>query len=140
MVADTCDVVDKLLESTYWVVDFLPVQVPAGSTGRYGEVERYVVSSGRAARAKFGLLLRLMCYVDLRVRVGDADAWHRPAPADLSRLVGGSYLTILCGQALIVSDPEDTYLTLFNPSERLLDVLRKLATAEGLFVWQPPQG
>ena len=140
MLADELDVVDELLEGTYWVVDFLPSQVPAGSAGRYGEVERYFVSSGMAARAKCGLLLRLMCYVDLKVRVADADTWLSPAPADFARMVERSYLTILCGQALIVSDPDDTYLTVFNPSERLLDVLRKLSAAEGLFVWQPPQG
>lgn len=137
--ADALDVVDRLLEGTYWVVDFLPVQVPACSSGRYGDVERYVLSSGRAARAKFGLMLRLMCYVDLKVRVADADTWLRPAPQEFARMVERSYLTVLCGQALIVSDPDDTYLTVFNPSERLLDLLRKLATAEGLFVWQPPQ-
>ena len=137
--ADMHELLDELLEGTYWVVDFLPAQVPAGSAGHYGAVVRHYVSSGRAARAKLGVLLRLLCYVDLKARVADADSWASLGPAELPGLIETSYLTILCGQALIVSDPEDSYLTVFNPSERLLDVLRKFALAEGLFVWQPPQ-
>ena len=133
------DMVDALLEASYWVVDLLPVQVPQGSSGRLGEVRRHYVETGKIAAKKLGVLLRLNCYVDLKVFVADGDTWCSPTPEELSVMVGESYLTILCGQSLIVSDPEDTHITLFNPSERLLNLMRSLALAEGLFLWRPPQ-
>jgi len=37
---------------------------------------------------------------------------------------------------MILSEPDDTHMTLFNPDENLLEMVRSLATAEGLFVWE----
>ena len=34
-------------------------------------------------------------------------------------------------------DKGDTYITVYNPDERFLGLLNKLANAEGLFVWRP---
>jgi hypothetical protein len=31
---------------------------------------------------------------------------------------------------------DDTYMTLYHPTEELLQLLRLLVTAEGLFLWQ----
>ena len=41
--------------------------------------------------------------------------------------------------AMIDYDHNDTYLTVYDPGEALLDKVRTLAAAEGLFVWSPPQ-
>ena len=38
---------------------------------------------------------------------------------------------------LIGINCDDTYMTVYQPTDRLLDLIRKLAAAEGLFVWQP---
>ena len=46
---------------------------------------------------------------------------------------------LLFDDALITSDPEDTYLTLYHPDARLLALVRTLAGSEGLFVWQPAE-
>ena len=40
---------------------------------------------------------------------------------------------------MILSEPDDTHLTLFNPDEALLELMMTLAAGEGLYVWQPPQ-
>ena len=38
---------------------------------------------------------------------------------------------------MLLSEPDDTHMTLFNPDEDLLDLVKILAAGEGLFVWQP---
>ena len=44
-----------------------------------------------------------------------------------------------CGidDAMIVSEPDDTYLTLYHPDDELLELVRTIAAGEGLYVWQP---
>ena len=49
------------------------------------------------------------------------------------------HLFLRLGDAMILSEPEDTHLTLFNPDEKLLALVKALAAGEGLFVWQPPR-
>ncbi len=39
---------------------------------------------------------------------------------------------------MIDYDRNDTYLTVYDPDSALLDKIRALAAAEGLFVWSPP--
>ena len=40
-------------------------------------------------------------------------------------------------EALLVSEPDETHLTLYNANDGILELARLLAQAEGLFVWQP---
>ena len=40
--------------------------------------------------------------------------------------------------AMILSEPDETYMTVYNPDDRLLELIREIAAGEGLFVWQPP--
>ena len=41
---------------------------------------------------------------------------------------------------MIDIEPLDTYMTVYDPDSPFLDRLRKLTAAEGLFLWQPPEG
>ena len=38
---------------------------------------------------------------------------------------------------LIVIDWDSTNMTLYNPSETLLELVRELVVPEGLYVWKP---
>ncbi len=38
---------------------------------------------------------------------------------------------------MVLSEPDDTHLTVFNPDPQLLDLIRQIASSEGLFVWKP---
>ena len=139
MMEDAAERIEILLEKPYWVIDILPEQVPAGSSGQYFAVEQAFLSEPRRLellRKRADLLLKLNCYRDFCV---DGEEMN-PAPAKLALAVETRYLTILVDDALIVSDPQDTYITVYNPEDRLLELLRALAAGEGLFVWQPPQG
>ena len=49
------------------------------------------------------------------------------------------HLCILVGtsEALITLGRDDTCMTVYAPSEELLELIRTLARAVGLFVWKP---
>jgi hypothetical protein len=53
---------------------------------------------------------------------------------------GNSFLrAIFEAQGVMIDiEPDDTYMTVYDPESRLLDRLRSLTTSEGLFLWSPP--
>ena len=141
------DIIDSLLDKPYWLIDILPKQVPAGSAGQYFKVERFLLSRLDEISRKFArILIRLNCYYDLQVST-DGESWILNAsPGDLARrfeesAASHSPLSILIGsdEALVTFSGDDHYMTLYNPDEELLDLVRQCAQAEGLFVWGPKQ-
>ena len=150
--ADPCrfdDMMGELLEGPYWIVDILPERVPADAAGQYFAVERYFLQPERIfpLRRKYAeLLLRLNCYVDMAVSFDSCASWEtNPDPEAFAERVAGlsgnSFLRAVFAQqnAMIDYDHNDTYLTVYDPGTALLDKVRALAAAEGLFVWAPPQ-
>ena len=141
------DIIENLLSKPYWLIDVLPKQVPAGSAGQYFKAERYFLSLLDEIRWKFArILIRLNCYYDLHVSM-DGETWIlNESPEDLTRrfeesAASHSPLSVLIGSddALITFSGDDHYMTLYNPDEELLELVRQCAQAEGLFVWGPKQ-
>jgi len=139
------DIIDSLLEKPYWLIDVLPKQVPAGSAGQYFKVERYFLSWLDEIGWKFArVVIRLNCYYDLQVST-DGETWiQNVSPEDLVRrfeecAASHSPLSVLVGsdEALITFNGDDHYMTMYNPDEELLELVRQCAGAEGLFVWGP---
>ena len=137
------DTIDTLLEKPYVIIDVLPKQVPAESPGRYFAVEKYFRTRLDTICRKFAeLLIRLNCYQDLLVST-DGEAWNEDfSPEDLIRFFEDSasahsplFILIHPADALITFSGDDHYMTLYNPDAELLDLIRSLAGAEGLFVW-----
>ena len=136
--------IDDYFDKEYWVVDFLPKQVPENGGGRYFSVEQYYLEPSRYAvlREQFSdILLKLYCYYDLRLFIGnDTEGLFNPEPEMLADLVKGNLdnLCILVGasDALITLSRDDTCITVYAPAEDLLELIRTLAGAVGLFVWK----
>ncbi|MBQ9317455.1 MAG: hypothetical protein IJ203_11625 [Atopobiaceae bacterium] len=129
--------IDELLEMPYWVVDILPRQVPADSPGQYFAVERHYLEESQFAQVKqrhIDLVLKLNCYFDLAL---DDEQEVNPSPARVVQEMNRRYVCIRMGDALIVSEPDDTCLTIYNPNDELLALVRQLAMGEGLYLWQP---
>ena len=129
--------IDELLEMPYWVVDILPRQVPADSPGQYFAVERHYLEESQFAQVKqrhIDLVLTLNCYFDLAL---DDEQEVNPSPARVVQEMNRRYVCIRMGDALIVSEPDDTCLTIYNPNDELLALVRQLAMGEGLYLWQP---
>lgn len=139
---------EALLNKPYWVIDILPEQVPENSAGRYFAIERFFLQQPGITdiHNRFtAVLLKLNCYYDFLVYLPDQEqqirnpepeklvSWINEEQKDLCIVLGGE-------DALITLNHDDTCMTVYNPSEALLNRIRSLATAHGLFLWQPKQG
>ena len=135
-------IVEKLLEAPYYVIDFLPRQVPADCGGQYFAVEAFFLRQPRKKELyrKFAhLVLCLNCYYDMAVT--DGKGWaENPLPEELYKRIeecaDSDFLNILIKDedSLVTFNGGDLYMTLYHPSEGLMETVRQLAAAEGLFV------
>lgn len=129
--------IEELLETPYWIIDILPSQVPEGSSGQYFAVEEYYLQNDRLAKIKqkhIDLILKLNCYRDISL---DEETQINPAPSYIARKMMDSYLCIMIDDSMIVSRPDETYLTVYDPDMRLLQLIKDIALSEGLYVWKP---
>ncbi len=143
------DLMGDLLEGPYRIVDILPGQVPAEADGQYFAVERYFLQPERLRplrRSFAGILLRLNCWFDMTVSFDSCESWEEnPDPeafaARLDGLSGNVFLRAMFEKqgAMIDIEPDETWMTVYDPEDLLQDKLQKLAEAEGLFVWSPPE-
>jgi hypothetical protein len=139
--------IEAFFEKEYWVVDFLPKQVPENGGGRFFSVEHYYLEPSQYAvlRERFSdIILKLYCYYDLRLFVDDdTEGVANPEPELLASHIKDNQrnLCILIGasEALITLGRDDTNMTIYAPTNDLLELIRMLAGAVGLFVWKPKQ-
>ena len=127
--------IEELLNTPYWIIDILPKQVPAGSAGQYFAIEKYLRDTQLSDIKKkhVNLILKLNCYRDISL---DEDKEVNISPEQIADTIQKRYVNIMVDDAMIVSEPEDTYLTIYNPDEDLLTLMRELASGEGMFVWK----
>lgn len=138
---------EALLSKPFWVIDILPAQVPEKSAGRFFAVEKYYLQQPLMAdlhRRFADILLKLNCYSDFLVSFSDSDQQvSNPDPELLVSWINSEQkdLCIVLPEenTLITLNHDDTCMTVFNPPESLLDRIRSLAAANGLFLWQPPK-
>ena len=129
--------IEELLGTPFWIIDILPAQVPADSAGQYFAVEKYFLQGDRLAEIKqkhINLILKLNCYRDISI---DEEEALNPSPARIAEEMQKRYLYIRTGDSMILSEPDDTHMTVFNPDPELLALIKELAAGEGLYVWQP---
>ncbi|MCR5846019.1 MAG: hypothetical protein K6G78_05550 [bacterium] len=128
---------EELFQTPYWIIDILPKQVPAEGAGQYFAVEKHFLKAESMAAIKqrhINVVLKLNCYFDISL---DEGSCVNPSPDCIEDKMFNGRLCIMIDEAMIVSEPNDTYMTIFNPSESLLEMVMAIAPAEGLFVWQP---
>jgi hypothetical protein len=141
--------IEDYLESSYWVIDLLPRQVPAHSRGQYFRIEEHYRKPPRidALYRRFtDILLKLNCYEDLSFST-DGDQWEtNPLPTQIEAMVRQSlsdlsmlYVMLPAEEMLITLSADDTYMTIYNPKTEALDLLASLVASEGLFIWKPEQ-
>ena len=127
--------IDELLNTPYWIVDILPEQVPGDSPGQYFKIEDFFLREQLAEikRKHLNLILKLNCYMEI-VMEGETN----PSPRRIKAATEERAVYIMIGDSMILSEPDDTHLTVFNPDDSLLEFVKTLAAGEGLFVWKPP--
>ena len=138
--------IDDFFDKEFWVVDFLPKQVPENAGGRFFSVEQYYLEPSRyvVMRERFSdILLKLYCYYDLRLFVDDdTEGIAHPEPELLASHIkdnqGDFCILVGASEGFITLSRDDTHMTVYAPSEDLLELIRTLAGgAVGLFVWKP---
>ena len=117
--------------------------------GQYFSVEQYYLQPERIhiLRRRFAeILLRLNCYDDMAVSFDSCESWEKnPDPETFAdRLVclsGNDFLRAVfeAQKTMVDIEHDDTYMTVYNPPPEFLNRLRMLASAEGLFVWNPQE-
>ena len=124
---------DEIMDKPYWIIDILPGRVPENSPGQYFRIEKYWMENQMAEirQKKFSLILKLNCYMQISI---DGDI--NPSPETIRNRIKETGVSVRIGDAMIVSEKDDTYMTLFNPDKPLLAMIRKIASGEGLFVWK----
>ena len=128
------DRIEELLQTPYWIVDILPMQVPKDSPGQYFTIENHFLKEQLAEikQKHINVILKLNCYMDITM-----EEETNPAPDRIAAVMKERYICIMLGNSMILSEPDDTHMTVFNPDDRLLDLIRAISGAEGLFVWKP---
>ena len=131
--------IEELLGAQYWVIDILPKQVPKDSPGQYFAIEKYYLEKERFAGIKqkhIDLILKLNCYREISL---SDETVVNPDPEHIAEEMRKRFLYVMLGDSMILSEPDDTCLTVFNPDDDLLRLLGTLAAGEGLYLWKPDQ-
>ena len=143
---DKYDKIDELLNTTCYVIDVLPKSVKKDDEGQYFVVEEYYLKQAELKKLywKFiDILLKLNCYYDFQVNF--QEEWSKnPLPKTLIEWifqcieVKKNYINILIESqnAMITVNGDYLYMSLYNPNDQLINLIEKLAGAEGLFVWK----
>jgi len=122
----------------------LPQRVPERSRGQFFAVENYYLSGPcheRLCRQFGDVLLKLNCYHDLLVNHGGDEWVSNPAPETLVQWLaeemdcGHFYALVDDGDALITIFGGDTHMSLYGASPQLLQLVKTLATAAGIYLW-----
>ena len=147
MITINSDTIDSLLQKAYWVVDILPKQVPSGSKGQYFKVEQFFLShlQMESLYQKFAIIIiKLNCYDDISVCPADNEWIKNPNPSAIIQWLKDCpiekkdiFVILESSETMITINSEDTHMTIYNPDDDILQLIRRLAAAEGLFTWKP---
>lgn len=137
-------IIEALQRKPCWIVDILPERVPKDSPGQYFAVERYFLQPSMIAdlhRRFAEVLLKLNCYSDFRVFFPDSGrAADNPPPERLAYWIAEEqkdlYILLTEEDVLITLNHDDTYMSVYNPPDTILNRIRSLASAGGLFLWR----
>ena len=139
---DYLDIIDKLLETPCYIMDFLPKQVPMNCGGQFFEVETYLLNHYDCCglRDRFvGVILKAMCYYPVSVQWGK---WiEQPTPEQVTKIID-TILENHSGDVNILFTSKDVLLqfgwdclniSIYNPDEEMCMLFEKIAASEGLF-------
>ena len=137
------ELVEALMENTYTLIDIYPMTVPKDKRDVYFEVEEYfnqVEERQRFADKLIRILLKTACYFDMEICY--EDQWIKEVKRDqLIKIIqdcivhGRGWANILLTKenTLIQMSSGDLYIPVYNPSERVNQIVGALVQSEGLF-------
>ena len=127
--------IDKLLDTPFRIIDILPQRVSKEMADKYVALEREFLHTDELRSKFLHFLLKLNSYYRFKAIFPDYEEIDDISAVELKELVGYRYIQILIDDSLIVSDPDDMYMSLYNPTDTMLELVTKIAGSEGLFIW-----
>ena len=128
------DHIECLLEKSFWVVDFLPEQVSAERSKQYFAAEDFCCHSQYVNQLyqKFAyLIIKLSCYFDI-----DGNPSPKYIFDQVTDCMTNGYANFLFADedVFVTLNGGDLYMTVYNPNEKFLQLLRSIVASEGLFL------
>ena len=138
------ETIEELLAKPCWVMDILPRQVPSEERGPYFKIEHYLLNHQQLAERFANVIVKLNCYENLTIYRDNDGGTENPEPETIVQWVRESlsgqrplYVLFRDNNVMLFLTGCDHYMTLFNPDDESLALLRLLAVSENLFVWKP---
>lgn len=140
------DRIDALVDKKAYLIDIFPKTVPQKADNRYFAVEKYFQQNRSEFERKLtAIILKLYCYYDLTVVIDD-NITENPQVEELTVLLekcfNGElrYINIVLPEceAMLSLSYGDLYMTAYNVSGELKELLTQLVNAEGLFFYEAP--
>ena len=143
--AEYDNLIEELLSGPYRILDILPERVPEDAGDRYFAAADYFCAPARLRRLyrKFAeVLLKMNCYSSMLVSFDTGETFEKdPDPeafAARTEDLHAGLLRVLFGKEAVMIDLDagDTYMTVYgNGDPSFTELLRRIAEAEGLFLW-----
>ncbi len=140
------DRIDALVDKKAYLIDKFPKTVPQKADNRYFAVEKYFQQNRSEFERKLtAIILKLYCYYDLTVVIDD-NITENPQAEELTVLLEKcfngelGYINIVLPEceAMLSLSYGDLYMTAYNVSGELKNLLAQLVNAEGLFFYAAP--
>ena len=138
--------IEKIMESTYCIIDILPKRVPDDRCAAYSKVERYYLSESQInalRRKQAEIIIKLSCYYDIQLSIDNGENFSKSAiPDDIEKqfiaCVGTKslYIWTESPECLITIDGCDTYMTFYSSDNEMAELLVQLVGSVGLFLWK----
>ena len=130
----TEDQIEYLLEKPYWIIDVLPEKVSAERARQYFAVEDFYCDRQFISHLyqRFAhLIIKLSCYFDV-----DGNPTPKNIYDSVADCTTRGYANFLFADedVLVTLNGGDLYMTVYNPNERFLQLLRSIVASEGLFL------
>lgn len=137
------ETINRLLNKNYYIIDYLPEQVPKELNGQFFEVESYLLNNYERCGLKdrfVGIILKLMCYYHTSVLI--KEEWmEQPSPDVIVGFVErimqnhSGTMNVLFPEkdVLLVVDGDCLHITVYNPDEEMCNLMKNIAASEGMF-------
>ena len=135
-------IIDRLLETPCYIIDFLPQQVLKDCGGQIFKVENYFLnhSNRYGLRDRFiRTILKAMCYYPISVYWGE---WiEQPSPEQVAEIIdtimenhsGDMNILFTSKNSLLQLGWDCLNISIYNPDEEMCMLFEKIATSEGMF-------
>lgn len=135
-------IVDRLLETPCYIIDFLPRQVPKDYGDQFFKVEDIILSQPDRYGLKYRftrIILKAMCYYPVSVHWGE---WiEQPTPAQVVEIIdtiidkhsGDLNMLFTNKDALLQFSWDSLNMSVYNPDEEMCSLFEQIVFSEGLF-------